>query len=257
KNVGRLLVSENRNDEALPIYEKLTQLDPNDAEAQEIYASLLAQTGDEEAVIEAKEKALAAKPNDTNLMFSIGRMYFRQADYAKAIEKFNMLLAIKPDDIDALEYKGSALQNEGKFTEAIKEYDKVLALKPDNVKVICESATCYRELKNFRKALSVVQTSIQKQPTYGLGYIVKGEIFEAVADDCIGQREKRITNIDDKLVYEKAYNQYQVAAQNDPQFVDIARKKMQYIQTEIPTKEDKFLFPDVKKPRLECYNWLP
>ena len=45
ENVGRLLVSANRNQEALGIYQKLTELDPSDAEAQKIYASLLSQTG--------------------------------------------------------------------------------------------------------------------------------------------------------------------------------------------------------------------
>lgn len=54
KNVGRLLLSANRNQEALVIYEKLTELDPNDAEAQGIYTSLLSQTGDEDAVLEVK-----------------------------------------------------------------------------------------------------------------------------------------------------------------------------------------------------------
>ena len=257
KDVGRLLISANRNDEALEIYEKLTALDPNDAEAQEIYASLLSQTGDEDAVIEAKEKALAAKPDDTNLMFSLGRMYFRRSEYQKAIDKFNMLLAVRPDDLEALEFKGNAQQNDGKFSDAIKSYEKILAARPDHAKVLCDMASCYRELKNFRKAMSVVQTAIQKNPNLGLGYIVKGEIYEAVADDCIGRREKRITNIDDKLVYEKAYVQYQTAAQRDNQYAELARRKMSYIQQEIPTKEDRFLFPDVKQPRIECYTWLP
>ncbi len=257
KNVGRLLISANRSDEALTVYEKLTTLDPNDAEAQEIYASLLAQTGDEDAVIEAREKALAAKPDDTNLMFSLGRMYFRRGDYQKAVEKFDRLLALRPDDLEAMEYRGNALQNDGKFNEAIRAYEKILAFKPDHVKVLCDMATCYRELKNYRKAMSVVQTALQKNPNYGMAYIVKGEIYEAVADECVSAREKRVTNIDDKLVYEKAYNQYQTAAQKDPQVADLAKRKMNYIQTEIPTKEDRLLFPDVKAPRLECYTWLP
>ncbi|MDZ7315535.1 MAG: tetratricopeptide repeat protein, partial [candidate division KSB1 bacterium] len=256
KNVGRLLIAANRNDEALDIYEKLTQLDPNDAEAQEIYASLLAQTGDEDAVIEAKEKALAAKPEDTNLMFSIGRMYFRRGDYQKAVEKFDMLLRLRPEDYEAMEYRGNALQNDGKYTEAIRQYEKILAAKPNHAKVLCDMATCYKELKNYQKAMATVQRAQQINPNYGLAYIVKGEIYEAVADDCISKREKRITNIDDKLVYEKAYNQYQMAAR-DPQFAELAKRKMNYIQTEIPTKEDKFLFPDVKQPRLDCYTWLP
>ena len=256
KNLGPLLLSENRNDDALVIYEKVTELDPNDAEAQQVYASLLAETGDVMAVIDAREKALASKPEDVTLMFDLGKMYFTEQMYPEAVEKFDMLLAISPEDVDALEYKGSALQNDYKYNEAIKSYEKVLALKPDNARVMCEMATCYMELGNLRKAMSVAQNAIRTDSNFGLGYIVKGDIYARSADDCIGKREKRIAVFDDKLVYEKAYRQYQRAAQ-DLQFSDMAKRKMNYIKPEIPTKEDLFMHPDQKEPNLDCYAWLP
>lgn len=256
KNIGPLLVAEDRTDEALQIYEKITQMDPNDGEAQNIYAQLLSSTGDEDAVIEAKEKALAAKPDDTTLMFSLGQMYFKRSEYDQAIKKFDMLLAVNPDDADALEYKGNAQQNNSDFKNAISTYEKVLALKPDHAKVMCEMASCYRELKNYQKAMSVVNSAIRINSSFGLGYVVKGEIFESVADNCVSQREKRVTNFDDKLVYKLAYDQYALAAQKDVQYADMAKRKMNIITTEIPTKEDYFMHPDQKQPQLDCYTWL-
>ena len=62
KNVGPLLMSENRLEEALKVYQTLAELDPNDAQTQEIIASLLTQLGyDVDDIIEQKKKAL-----DTN-----------------------------------------------------------------------------------------------------------------------------------------------------------------------------------------------
>ena len=258
KNLGPLLVSENRLDDALGTYEKIIQMDPKDVEAQQIYAQLMGQLGgDVMDVIAAKEQALEADPQNVTLMFDLGKKYFGEQMYAEAVEKFDMLLAISPEDISALEFKGNALQNDEKFSDAIKTYDKILKLKPDHVKIMCDVSTSYRELGKLRQAMSFAQKAIRMDSNFGLGYIAKGEVYEAAADACIGTRAKRITNFDDKLVYEKAYKQYQLAASKDVATADQARRKMGYIKPEIPTGEDRFMHPDQKQPALDCYSWLP
>lgn len=258
KNLGPLLISVDRLEEALETYQKLAELDPNDAEAQQIIASLLTRLGyDATDIIDQKIKALEAKPEDRTLMFEIAEMMFKEQMYEESVEYFDKLLAVKPDDADALEYKGNALQNEGKYSDAIKSYEKVLDLEPDNVKVICEMATCYLELGNLSRAMSVAQKAINTNSSFGLGYIVKGDVYAKAADDCIGKREKRIVNFDDKLVYEKAYNLYQLAASKDVQYADLGKRKMNYISPDIPTKQDRFMHPNQTKPVLECYAWLP
>lgn len=258
KNLGPLLMSENRAEEALENYQKLAELDPGDAQTQEIIASLLAQLGyDAEEIIEQKKKALEANPEDATLMFEIAEMLFKEQQYAESVDYFDKFLAISPDDATALEYKGSALQNDDKFSEAIKSYEKVLALQPDNVKVICEMATCHLELGNLQRAMSVSQQAINKNPNFGLGYIVKGDVYARTADECISKRDKRIVNFDDKLVYEKAYAFYQLGASKDVQYADLGKRKMNYIKTDTPTTEDRFMHPNQKQPAIECYAWLP
>ncbi len=256
KNLGRLLVAEDRTGEAINIYKELTELAPNDAEAQNVYAQLLSRTGDQEAVIEAKEKALQANPDDVSLMFDLAQTYYKRGEYEKAIEKYNMLLEKNPEDRDALEYKGNALQYNEQYRRAIETYEKALAIQPDNARVMAEMAACYMELGNFKKAMSVANKAINIDPSYGMSYIVKGDIYVAVADNCIAQREKSKTTYDDKLVYQLAYDQYAKAADTDIQVADLARKKMRSIQPETPTTEDKFLHPDKKKATGECYDWL-
>ena len=257
KNLGPLLVSEDRLEDALAIYEKITQMDPNDAEAQRTYANLLVNFGDIMDVIAAKEKALEADPQNINLMFDLGKMYFSEQMYSDAVGKFDLLLAISPEDVAALEYKGNALQNDEKFAAAIKTYESLLAVKSDHAKSMCEISTCYRELGNMRQAMNFAQRSIRTNSDFGLGYIVKGDVYATVADDCIGKREKRIVNFDDKLVYEKAYKQYQIAAQKDVEYADLAKRKMNYVKVDIPSTEDLFMHPDQKQPNLDCYTWLP
>ncbi|MBN1996414.1 tetratricopeptide repeat protein [candidate division KSB1 bacterium] len=258
KNLGPLLIKEDRLEDALIIYQKLVELDPNDAEAQEIIAILLHKLDyDVLDIIAQKKKALEANPKDAELIFEIAELLFKEQFYAESVDYFDKFLAVSPDNTSALEYKGNALQNDEKFPDAIKSYEKLLALQPDNVKIICEMAACYIELGNLNKALTLSQQAINKNSNFGLGYIVKGDVYARAADFCIDKREKRIVNFDDKLVYEKAYNLYELGASQDIQYSDRGKRKMNNIKIDLPTKEDRFMHPDQTKPELECYEWLP
>jgi len=253
--LGNLLVTANRINEAIDIYGKLVQLDPADIEAQKVYAQILQSTGDIEAFIVAQEDALTNEPDNSRLLFSLGETYFKRGEYEKAIDKFKRLIAIRPDDAFAMEYLGSAQQNIGRYRDAIATYEKAIQLKADNVKVICEMATCYRELKQLSKARSVARNALQIKPGYGLAHIVIGEIYESAVDECINSRGNRKITFDDKLIYRLAYESYQRAA-GDQQFADLARRKMEYIRPDTPTKEDEFMHAGVNKSDLDCYKWI-
>ncbi len=256
KYLGTLLIAENRLDEALETYKKIVELDPADADAQSTYARLIGSTGgDITDIIAANEEALVKNPEDTNLMFSLGEQYFKIAEYKKAAEKFTMYLGKKPDDVRALEYLGNALQNNEQYREAIASYEKALAIQADHVKVISEMAACYRELKQFSKARSVINTAIKINSSYGYAHIVKGSIYESTADDCINQRDKKVVNIDDKLVYKLAFDEFRLAT-SDPLFADQAKNRMKFIEIDIPTKQDEFMFPNKTKAELDCYKWI-
>lgn len=256
KSLGTLLIGEDRLDEALETYEKIIELAPNDADAQNTYSSLIAQTGgDITDIIAAKEDALTKNPEDTRLMFEIGELYFKQVEYDNAIVKFSMFLEKNPEDVRALEFLGNSYQNSEQFRKAITNYEKVLKLQPDHTKVICEMAACYRDLRQLSKARSIVNSAIKKDSQYGYAHIVKGSIYEAAADGCINKRDKKVVNIDDKLVYKLAYDEFQVAAK-DVQFQDMARNRMNYIKQDIPTPQDKFMYPNKNKAELPCYKWI-
>lgn len=253
--LGNLLITANRTEEAIPVYQKLVEIEPNNSDAHNILAQLLASTGQEDAALDAQEIALQKDPENTNLMFSLGRAYFNRSDYQKAIDKFNQLIKLKPEDVLAWEYIGNSQQNLGQFREAIVTYEKIVSLKSDHVKAMADMATCYRELKNFPKARSVVNQAIRINPNFGLAFIVRGEIYESTVDECVSKRAKRILNYDDKLIYKLAYDEF-AKAQQDPQYADLAKRKMNYIQPDIPTTEDYFMHPNETKAKGECYNWI-
>jgi tetratricopeptide (TPR) repeat protein len=255
KAVGNLLISEDRTDEAISVYEKIIKLDPKNGEVQNVYAQLLGSTGDEDAVLNAKINASNTNPQDTNLLFQIGEIYFKQNDYENSIIYFNKLLAINAQDAMALEYVGNSQQNLGKFKEAIATYEKVIAIQQDNKKIVCEMATCYKDLGQLSKSRSVANQALKIDPAYGLAFIVRGEVYEVAVDQCLEKRGNRQLKFDDKLIYKKAYDEY-AKAKKDLEFADFAQRKMSFVQPDIPTKEDLFMHQGVTKAKLACYNWI-
>ncbi len=256
KALGTLLLQENMLEDALEIYNKILELSPQDAEAADTKTRIMSSLGfDDYDIIDAKKEALATNETDTQLMSEIADKYFKLAEYKNALEYYNMYLAIKSDDERVLEYAGSCYQNMTQYKDAIAVYEKVLAVNPEHKKVLCEMGVCYKELKQFVKARSMANKAIAVDSNYGLAYMVRGLTYEACADECIGKREKRVSKIDDKLVYKLAYDEYQKAAK-DVMFSDQARNRMNYIKPEIPSQEDLFMYPNKKKAELDCYKWI-
>lgn len=255
RQLATLYVKVGRLEEAINAYEKVLELKPDDKEAQEILSSLYANLGDIEKAIEAKEKALDQDPENTQLLFDLGKVYFDQSEYEKSIEKFQALLALTPDDVKALEYLGDANQRSEQYSQAIVEYKKILDIESNNKKVLAEISNCYRGLRRFALARSFAKKSLSADNLYGLGWVALGNAYEVSAEKCVNSRGGKI-KIDDKFVYELAYQQYRRAVR-DLEFKREAETQINFLQTVLPTKEDMFMHKNKKRADGECYKWIP
>ncbi len=255
KALGNLYIKSNQIDLATRAFEKVTELDPKDQDAQKILSRLYKSTGDAEAALKRMEEVKRLDPNNTENLFNLGREYFALGDFNNAVLNLEQMLKIKPNDLTAMEYLGNALQNRGDFRRAINVYNEILKLKPDNIKVMCDMATSYRELGQFQAARNYARQALTVDPKYGLARIVIGEIYESAAEKCYTVRGKKMPEFDDKLIYDLAYQEYSKAAQ-DPQYRDMAERKMNYVSQSRPTKEDLFFHKGQTRPKDPCYDWI-
>ena len=81
-----------------------------------------------------------------------------------------------------------------------------------------------------------------------------GEIIEASVPYCQKQRNNTKTTFEDKLVYEKAKEQYEYA-KRDPSYNSKARNKISYLQPLLPTREDRFMNQG-KTIVSSCYDFV-
>lgn len=132
------LCNKNKFDEALPILEEITKVDPKNSEAWRTLAQL---------------------------------HWFHQHDPEKAYNELIEALRCEPSNIWALVLMGNLLTKEKNDVEHAKQYyDKVLEFHPDNAIAINNIGATYMEVKDFEAALPYLQKALTIDDTYANSY---------------------------------------------------------------------------------------
>ena len=255
KTLGELYYQTNKTDKAIEAYESLLKLEPKNREAEQKLAAMLRSAGREEDMIARQEKMLADKPDDTKLMFDLGKTYYRNYEYKKALQKFETLAQKQPDNIEALRYLANVQLNLEQYNAAIATLKKMNSIEPGNVETMCSIANVYRTKKSFQIARTWARKAMKVAPGNGLPYITIGDIYSSTVEYCADKRGGGGFDINDKLIYELAYSEYQ-KAKKDPAQISTAQKKIEALKVYLPTKEDKFMHQNQKKAKGNCYQWI-
>ncbi|MEJ2542594.1 MAG: hypothetical protein P8Y99_00855 [Calditrichaceae bacterium] len=267
--------------------------DPNNVNKKESYiehlktlAFLYYKTDDERA-IEYQQIAVNLKPNDPDLSNTLAQ--YNDYFYGKGagIAAYKQAYLNDPENMDlALKYAEAAAQSDtvrnaleplnkvinktpskkayniragvyeslGRYNDAINDLKKALDFKTVDLDVMIKIAEDYKLAKNFKNAKYWVNRALRTRPGYGQAYITMGEIYEAAVSYCMGQRGGDL-RFEDKLVYEKAFNEYK-KAMKDLGFRAKAKTKQNNLRPLIPTKEDRFMNKGVTI-KSSCYtSWI-
>lgn len=256
--LANLYIKNDQPEDAVSSLEKVIELDPNDKASQETLGQLYRSLGEEGNYVQALENAHNLDPENTSTMMQLGKAYYDGNENEKAVEMYQKLLVKTPDDVLAMEYLAGAYQNLHQYNDALAVYDNILKLQPDHKKVICEKAICYRENGNYRTARNTIRQALKIDGNYGYAYIVAGEVYEASVEKCLDQRGSKVLKFDDKLILWYAYQEYK-KAQKDLEFSETARRRMSYLETQIPNQDDIFFHGEQwekKTSDLDCYRWM-
>lgn len=132
------LCNKNKFDEALPILEEITKVDPKNSEAWRALAQL---------------------------------HWFHQHDPEKAYNELIEALRCEPSNIWAQVLMGNLLTKEKNDVEHAKQYyDKVLEFHPDNAIAINNIGATYMEVKDYEAALPYLQKALTIDDTYANSY---------------------------------------------------------------------------------------
>ena len=252
KTLGELYVRNDDKESAIESYQQAMELDPADMQTKEILDNLVGST---EERIALRESMVEQTPDDMSKRLDLAKLYYQIAEYEKAVAQLVVVTEKEPDNLEALEYLGQSYQELEKFTAAATAFKKILAAKPDDKKNICNLAIAMASQGQFTAALGQVNKALSIDANFGLAYIARGMAYETAAERCVDQNDGKVT-FDDKLVYQKASNEYKNAAAKDPVWASEANRRNTYVKTMVPTSSDKFMHKGQASPEGPCYTWI-
>jgi tetratricopeptide (TPR) repeat protein len=146
-NLGAILQSLGRTDEAIPQYEAAVRISPQDATVNNALGSALLAAGRTDDAIPYLRTATRSLPEYFDARYNLGNALASGEDFNGAAEQFTVAVRIRPDDADAHANLGSALAELGQLAEAKAHFERALELNPAH-------ALARENLEQLRSAMS-------------------------------------------------------------------------------------------------------
>lgn len=187
-NEGLKLFQEGKVDEALAIFRKVVEINPNDGEAWVYIGTILLSKNEHEGAIGALEKGLAqplpgliAAQGWVNLgvAYQLGRK-----DIAKAIEAYEKAIAFRPDLPEAHYNLILAHLVRNDYAEAVKAGERAFSvlgkpLKPEQLQTTFEKALEFLS-RDYDKAMELLRSMAQQQLPRPEFFALMGQAYEGM-----------------------------------------------------------------------------
>jgi tetratricopeptide (TPR) repeat protein len=147
-----------------------------------------------EEALEIFQKFAELNPNVYQIYFNIGDVYREKGDFEKAIEQYNLALAKAKEKADvvmqakALSSCGEVYLRQSKFKEAQEFFTQSIALNPKDEILAYNVAEIFFGNNQTENAIQYYQLAIQIKPEWsepylkmGYAYLNKGNMAKAVA----------------------------------------------------------------------------
>ncbi|HEV7998612.1 MAG TPA: tetratricopeptide repeat protein [Planctomycetaceae bacterium] len=144
--------------EAIILYERARQLNPQEQQVSRFLALLYDQQGNDTRAVAEYRKALEIAPHDADLLNDYGYYFYRRRDWRQAEEQFRRAIAQSPELERAWVNLGLALGEQERFQASFEAFSKVLgpAAAHSNVGVILAAHERKSDAEGaFKQALAI------------------------------------------------------------------------------------------------------
>jgi tetratricopeptide (TPR) repeat protein len=238
-------------DRVIDRLETLIELRSEDTRFAREKDQILGKFYDPEDIIQSLRTNHASFPDDLKLTRKLARSLVEFATsetYTESLPLLDELIAAG-GDFSAYDLKATALEGLGRGQDAASVLKTMVEMSPEKRELPARLATLYLDMEKLSAARVWAQRTKSRFPNFGKGYMLMARVYEAAVDQC----SKGDLSFDDKLVYEKAANEY--ARVKDPAYRSAAKQRQLALEEVLPTAEDRF-FNKNEEPKGECYQWL-
>jgi tetratricopeptide (TPR) repeat protein len=129
-NLGSAQAREGRSDDAMPLFIKALEINPNYPEAHNNLGGALYNQRRMDEAIEHFSEAVRLKPDYAAAHLNLGLALHNRGRLDEAIAQYLEVLRLKPDDAEAHNHLGAALRSQGRLQEAVDRFKEALRLRP-------------------------------------------------------------------------------------------------------------------------------
>lgn len=202
---GIILDSENKKEAALIMFDKALKINPISYEAREALGICLTSQGRFMEAIIAYKEAVKIHKDSYEMYYNIGMLEEEVGNFEEAEKAFEEVERLKPEFLIASYNIGELALKRGDYIKAIEEYKKVISSMTYGIKAYYKIAVCYALLKEYEKAISIIEYVIEVDSSY-IRKISIECAFLPIRDrlnEYILDRDVRITEENEKKNYMK------------------------------------------------------
>jgi tetratricopeptide (TPR) repeat protein len=167
--VGNLLAKDERLNEAIIVYCRGLQIEPNFEEIKEQLEKQLSNKEQLEREVVSTRKALELNPKSFELYYNLGVALSQLQKWEEAARACRRAIELEPNHIDAYNLLGEALEKRGLKEEAIAYYEQAIVLQPPRKRQLLTIPA--------NQPIKVKFTDFHKEFSYNKPSVVRG-IFE-------------------------------------------------------------------------------
>lgn len=171
------LYQQGKRQEALDIYLKLLDENPEQADILHTIGFIYAQMGKNKKALEYIEKAITIQPDVATYHNSKGNVLMRLDKLKEAIKAYQRAINFDPKYAPAQNNLGNCFYHRGKLNEAKKAYETAIALQPNYVDAHYNYGILLAKLGKNNEAIKKLKTAVQLMPNYARAYGQLGEIY--------------------------------------------------------------------------------
>ena len=223
-NLGNVLESQGRLDEAISHYRQALQIKPDNAEAHYNLAIALKDQQNLKDAISHYRQALQIKPDYPSAHNNLGLALEKQGKLDEAISHYRQAIRLKPNYAPGHYNLAAALVKLGKLDEAITNYNKVLQIKPDHAPSHYQLALTFAIKSQIDDTVKHLRQAIDIKPDYLAALNTLAKILAANPDEKfhdpdqavkLAMRAAELTDYKDPSVLNTLAEVYAAAGQFD------------------------------------------
>lgn len=163
-NQAELMLEAGRIGEARTLYERITRLDPDNADAWFMLGVICGDTGQAERGIHCLQRALQLNDRAADTHLQLGNLLLQRGDIDAAVRQIRQATVLDPQCPEAWLLLGNVLGKTGSHSEAIHCQQQAVRVCPDSVEARLGLARSLRAAGQHDDAASQLRSLVQEQP---------------------------------------------------------------------------------------------